>query len=54
MKIYTGRSVDTLRKVKLIELVAESYRQNTNYKVDIDCFSDGSASWISLKKETEN
>jgi hypothetical protein len=53
MKIYTGRAVENLREVKLIDLVAESYRQNTDYKVNVDYHSDGSGSWISLIKETD-
>ena len=53
MKLYTGRSVEDLRSVKLIDVVAKSYRQNTNYKVNVDCFSDASASWVSIVYETE-
>ena len=53
MKIYTGKSIDDMREVKLIDIIAESYSNNTEFKVSVDCFSDESASWVSIVSENE-
>lgn len=53
MKIYTGKSIDDMREVKLIDLIAESYSNNTEFKVSVDRFSDRSASWVSIVYETD-
>lgn len=53
MKLYTGNKLDEIKEVKLINIIADNYKKNTNLKVEIGYNSDDSGAWISLKKETE-
>ena len=53
MKIYKGKSIEDMREVKLIDLIAESYSNNIDFKVSVDRFSDRSASWVSIVYENE-
>jgi ribose 5-phosphate isomerase RpiB len=53
MKIYVGKNKKQAKEISLKELIAKCLKSEDCEVLDIDRFSDDSASWLSLRKDNK-